>query len=154
MGAIGFSLGGAALALATPALRVDALVLESVFPTLDSTIRNRVGLFLPLFAGVMITRLFAVLMPPILGFRVSDVQPVIGIGRVTAPLLVISGTLDTRSRLDEAKTLFEAAPEPKSFWAVEGAGHVHPDEFDPGAYWARVLPFLVERLRGPVTARP
>ena len=43
----------------------------------------------------------------------------------------------------------ERAPEPKSLWSVEGAGHFDLEGYAPDAYRARVLPFLVERLRAP-----
>ncbi len=38
---------------------------------------------------------------------------------------------------------------PKSFWAVEGAGHVDLEAYAPDDYRQRVFPFLIARLQQP-----
>jgi hypothetical protein len=45
------------------------------------------------------------------------------IGRVRAPLLFMQGDRDEVIPYKLGRDLFAAAPEPKSFWTVEGAGH-------------------------------
>jgi fermentation-respiration switch protein FrsA (DUF1100 family) len=45
------------------------------------------------------------------------------IGRVRAPILVIHGDRDEVIPFDLGRKLFDAAPEPKSFWAVNGGHH-------------------------------
>jgi hypothetical protein len=45
------------------------------------------------------------------------------IGRVRAPLLFIHGDRDEVIHYGLGRDLFAAAPEPKSFWTVERAGH-------------------------------
>ena len=45
------------------------------------------------------------------------------IGRIHAPMLVIHGNRDEIIPLRLGQALFAAAPEPKSFWIVPGAGH-------------------------------
>ena len=62
-------------------------------------------------------------------------------------MLVASGTRDARTTIAEATALFEHAPQPKSFWAVEGAAHVDLEAFAPEEYRRRVLPFLVKYLQ-------
>jgi len=57
------------------------------------------------------------------------------------------GTHDDRTTMAETIAMFERAPEPKVLWAVEGAGHVDLEGYAPDAYRARVLPFMIERLR-------
>jgi hypothetical protein len=42
---------------------------------------------------------------------------------VRAPVLVIQGTHDEVIPVDLGRALFDAAREPKSYWAVDGAGH-------------------------------
>ena len=69
------------------------------------------------------------------------------IAAVTAPVLVASGTVDERTPLGEAQALFDAAPEPKLFWPVDGAAHVDLERYGPEAYWRHVLPFLDGYLR-------
>ena len=45
------------------------------------------------------------------------------IGRIHAPMLFIQGNRDEIIPLRLGQALFAAAPEPKSFWIVPGAGH-------------------------------
>jgi fermentation-respiration switch protein FrsA (DUF1100 family) len=45
------------------------------------------------------------------------------IGKVRARLLIIHGDRDEIIHYELGRDLFAAAPEPKSFWTVEGAGH-------------------------------
>jgi len=45
------------------------------------------------------------------------------IGKVDAPLFILHGTEDPVIRYELGRRVFEAAPEPKQFWTVEGAHH-------------------------------
>ncbi len=74
-------------------------------------------------------------------------RPIRGPMQHAAPVLVVSGTADDRTPLEEARALFERAPQPKRFWAVEGAGHIDLERHDPDRYWCNVLPFLARHLR-------
>jgi fermentation-respiration switch protein FrsA (DUF1100 family) len=87
--------------------------------------------------------MFETLLPPLLGLRVDDLRPI----DLIAPVLVASGTADIRTPLNEARDLFDRAPEPKLFWAVQGAGHVDLETYAPTEYRRIVLPFLVEYLQ-------
>lgn len=151
VGALGASLGGAAALLGPGPLPVDALVLESVYPDIDAALANRLRAGLGPLAGPVLASLlapaFTLLLPPVLGVRPDELRPIDRIGAATAPLLVASGTADDRTTLGEARSLFEHAPEPKQFWAVQGAAHVDLERHDPDAYWRVVLPFLARHLR-------
>lgn len=46
-----------------------------------------------------------------------------GIGKARCPVLVIHGSRDEVIDIELGKQVFEAAPEPKDFWLVRGAGH-------------------------------
>ena len=46
------------------------------------------------------------------------------IGRVSAPKMIIHGTADTIVPFWQGQALFAAAPEPKKFVPVPGAGHL------------------------------
>ena len=146
VGAVGASLGGAAALLGDKPLAVDALVIESVYPTIEaalaSRLRRALGPAEPLIAPV-----FTLMLPPVLGVRPDELRPADHIGAVAAPLLMLSGTGDDRPTLDEAMALFSRAPEPKAFWAVDGAGHEDLERHGPVLYWRRVLPFLAGHLR-------
>jgi fermentation-respiration switch protein FrsA (DUF1100 family) len=45
------------------------------------------------------------------------------IRRIRAPLLVMHGAQDDIVPIEFGRALFDSAPEPKTFWAVPGAGH-------------------------------
>jgi fermentation-respiration switch protein FrsA (DUF1100 family) len=151
VGAVGASLGGAAAVLATPPLQLDALVLESGYPDINSALTNRLRASLGPVLGTaftpLLTPMFETLLPPLLGLRMDDLRPIDLIAKVTAPVLLASGTADDRTPINEARDLFDRAPEPKLFWSVQGAGHVDLEAYAPADYRRVVLPFLVEHLR-------
>ena len=157
VGVIGTSLGGAAALLGPKPLAVDAMVLESVYPDIDAALSNRLRVNLGRFAGPLFTPLltpaFKLLLPPILGAVSSELRPIDHIAMTGTPILIASGTLDAYTPLREAKALFNRASEPKQFWAVAGATHVDLEGYDPGRYWAVVLPFLNRHLKRESPAR-
>jgi fermentation-respiration switch protein FrsA (DUF1100 family) len=63
------------------------------------------------------------------------------IGHVRAPLLFIQGNRDEIVPLQLGQKLFAAAPEPKSFWIVEGARHNDILEVAGPRYGARLRSF-------------
>lgn len=138
IGAIGTSLGGAALVLGAEPLPVDALVLDSVYPNTAAAVTNRLRLGLgplagPVFTPVL-TFLFQKLMPPLLDLQLDDLRPVDEVGKQQVPILIASGPEDNRTPLSEAQDLFAHAREPKQFWAANGAGHVDLEQYDPEQY--------------------
>ena len=151
VGVIGISLGGAASLLGTGLLPVDALVLESVYPDIDAALSNRLRAHLgPLIGAVftpVLTPLFKLLLPPILGVGPAQLRPIDRIAAVTAPVLIASGTVDAHTPLSEAEALFARAREPKQFWAVAGAGHVDLELHDPEGYRRTVLPFIMRNVQ-------
>ena len=99
IGVIGWSLGGASALLASP-LEIDALVLESVFPSLEEAIHNRVSQRLGVLNQILAPVLLAQL-EPLLGFDPSDVCPIARISQVGCPVLVASGDQDRHTTLSE-----------------------------------------------------
>ena len=101
----GRSLGaGVAVELAThePPL---ALILESSFSSIPALARHLYP-FLPI--------------GPLLRTKYDSLAK---IGSVEAPLLVLHGDRDEIVPLQAGRSLFEAAPEPKQFHVIQGAGH-------------------------------
>jgi len=68
------------------------------------------------------------------------------IGEVKVPLFIVHGGRDNVIPLDQARHVFHAANEPKSFVVVPRAGH--NDLFEQGA-WGRVRDFLVSLAPAP-----
>lgn len=151
IGVIGVSLGGAAAVLAPEPLAVQAIVLESVFPDIVAALSNRLRVGLgPIIGPVatpVLTPAFMHVMPPVLGVTPTQLRPIDAIAALRAPALIMSGTADPYTPIKEARALFDAAPQPKQFWAVPEAAHVDLEQFDPDAYWRIVMPFLNANLR-------
>lgn len=70
------------------------------------------------------------------------------IGRVHAPMLFIQGDRDEVIPLRLGQALYAAAPEPKSFWAVLGAGHNDIVQAGGAAYGQRLRAFY-QSIRSP-----
>jgi fermentation-respiration switch protein FrsA (DUF1100 family) len=145
VGAIGVSLGGAATLLGPTALPVDALVLESVYPTIDRAARNRLRTWLGPIGSLLAPALVRSLEPAV-GVRRKELRPIDRIGEVKVPLLMVAGTADRYTPLDESKALYARVAAPKEFWAVPGADHVDLYAFAPEAYRERISAFLERSL--------
>jgi fermentation-respiration switch protein FrsA (DUF1100 family) len=145
VGAIGVSLGGAALVLADRPLGLSAVVLESVYDTIGDAVDNRMSMtFGP--AGPWLSPLLVRQLPWRLHLTPDDLAPIRRIAALGAPLLMLHGDLDQHTTLPQARRLFDAAAEPKQLWVLAGAGHVDLCEYAPQEYRRRVGDFLAERL--------
>lgn len=140
VGVIGVSLGGASALLASP-MDIDALVIESVYPTIEKAIENRVraaiGPLAPIPAKILLIQL-----KPRLGVEPNQLRPIDGMAKVECPVFVLSGQEDTHTTADETIQMFELASSPRQHWLVPGAGHVDLMEFDPTEYRFRVGHFI------------
>jgi hypothetical protein len=120
------------LALTTPA---RALVLESPFESIPAMARTRLP-FLPL--------------GPFVRTRYDNMAR---IPRLRMPLLVLHGTRDGIIPFEQGKRLFDMAPSPKTFYAIEGAGHNDTYLVGGKAYWTALADFLTP-LAPPLAAAP
>jgi uncharacterized protein len=146
LGVIGLSMGGAAAALASPALDVDAMALEAVYPDIERATANRMERYLGAWA-----RGFALLLimqlPIRAGIEKAALRPIDRVGAIKAPKLFIAGAKDRHTKLDESLELFTAASEPKELWVVEEAAHVDVHQIAKEEYERRALDFFEKRLR-------
>jgi len=145
IGVIGLSLGGAAALLGPHPLTADALVLEAVFPDIDSALRNRLVFHVGRL-GRVLTPCYEALLPLVLGVRADELRPIDRIGDVASPLLMLAGTRDRYTTIAESRAMFARAPRPKQLFEVEGAGHADFARYAPEEYQRRVLSFLAEHL--------
>ena len=143
---IGTSLGGAAALLAEPPLDIDALIVESSYPTLQQAVEDRLVRRLGPFAKVLAPLLTCQLRPR-LGFGVDDLRPIDHVGILKMPKFFIAGADDLQTTAAESKALFATAAEPKEFWLIEGAAHVDMHTFNRPEYEKRVLAFLKPHLQ-------
>ncbi len=144
VGIIGSSLGGAATLLAIPPLKVDALVLEAVYPTIEIATRNRMENYLGSIGRVLAPLLLWQLHPS-LGVSPKQLHPVDHIANIDCPILIMSGQNDRSTRAEDTRMLFSFAQSPKQLWLVPKAGHVDLHKAAPKEYESHVLDFL-ERM--------
>ncbi|MCB1949178.1 alpha/beta hydrolase [Nitrosomonas sp.] len=146
IGAIGVSLGAAAIVLAKQNTRLSAVVLESLHPTIEEAVENRLRLFL----GEPGSLLLPLLLAQIAFFtdtQIDELSPIKRINNLSSPVLLISGTDDKHTTPPETERLFVAAREPKELWIVPGAGHFNMHEYAGKTYEREVLGFLSYYLR-------
>lgn len=139
---IGCSLGGAAAVLASP-LKIDALIIEAVYPTIEQAIENRVANTARLGAlSGLPSWLLLVQLNWRLGITADQLRPIDRIDDIGCPVFVISGSEDRHTTAAETEQLFEAANQPKQLWLVEGAAHIDLFGFTPELYEAKVVGFI------------
>ncbi|QDU89823.1 Alpha/beta hydrolase family protein [Pirellulimonas nuda] len=144
IGVVGRSLGGASALLASP-LGVDAMVVESVYPTVADAVYDRVGMRLGVGRYAVAPALLCQLGPR-LGVTPADLRPIDFVDDAGCPILIAAGDRDLHTPIDETRRLFEAARDPKQLVVFRGAGHVDLLEYDPQAYRDEILPFLQAKL--------
>lgn len=144
--AIGVSLGAAAIVLASHPLRLDAVVLESLHPTIEEAVENRLRLHLGEF-GPALSPLLLWQLSFRLGISPGELNPITRVGDLNAPLLLISGTDDRHTTVAETERLFEAARQPKEMWIVPGGGHFNMHAYAGKEYEYRILDFLESYMR-------
>lgn len=142
VGALGVSLGGAALALAGDRLGADAVVLESCYGTIEEATERRIAARVGSAAAEILTPLLLVQLRPRLGIGPEALRPVAHVGALGCPVLIASGTNDPYTPAEETRRLFSAAPSPKELWLLPGAVHEDLYRYQPNAYRRRVVGFL------------
>lgn len=143
--AIGQSMGGAAALLGDGPLAVDALVLESVYPTIEDAVANRLAMRFGT-AGRLAAPLLYLQVPMRAGVAREALRPVDAVRKLRVPVLVAGGSIDLQTPAAETRRLFDAAPEPKVLWLVEGAAHQDLHSYDPVQYQARLAAFIEAHL--------
>jgi fermentation-respiration switch protein FrsA (DUF1100 family) len=146
LGVIGVSLGAAAFVLAEGRPPVNAVILESMYPTIEQAVSDRLRLHLGP-AGPVLAPLLMMQIHARLGISAERLRPIDQVGSIGAPVLIVSGTHDRHTSIDEARAIFAAAQAPKTFWAVDGAAQVNLHTFAKAEYERRVATFLAANLR-------
>lgn len=145
--AIGVSLGAAAIVLAKYSLRLDAVVLESLHPTIEEAVENRLKLHLGEYGPVLLP-LVLVQLAFYLDVPIDELDPIARMGDLNAPLLLIAGSADKHTKVPETERLFAAARQPKEIWIVPGAGHFNMHSYAGREYEERISDFFDQHLRG------
>ncbi|WP_295628225.1 alpha/beta hydrolase [uncultured Nitrosomonas sp.] len=145
IGAIGTSLGAAAIVLAKQDLGLNAVILESLHPTIEEAVENRLKLHFGEF-GVLLLPLMLWQLSFYLDTSMDALSPIAQINNLNSPVLFISGTNDMHTTQSETERLFEAARIPKDLWIVTGARHFNMHTYAGREYELRVIAFLSKYL--------
>jgi fermentation-respiration switch protein FrsA (DUF1100 family) len=145
IGVIGVSLGAAAIVLANKPLGAQAVVLESMYPSIEEAVADRLKLHLGSW-GTLGAPLLLAQMKPRLGIGPERLRPIDRIAGIGAPVLLIHGARDQHTTLDEARRVFAAAADPKMFWELQGAAHVNLHRFARQEYERRVSEWFARYL--------
>ena len=141
LGAIGFSLGGAAVLLGDTAQNLDFLILEAVYPDIETAISNRLAMRLGKL-GALLTSLLTRQLHRRLGVDAKQLRPIEGMQALHCPVFVIGGSEDRRTTVTDSMRMLDAAKTSKSFWIVDGASHENFYAYSPAEYEKRVLGFI------------
>lgn len=146
IGAIGVSLGAAAIVLAKQNLRLDAVILESLHPTIEEAVDNRLKLHFGNYGSVLLPLMLSQLSF-YLDTSPDELNPIARINNLNSPVLFISGTRDAHTTQPETERLYAAARIPKALWIVPGAGHFNMHSYAGKEYEQRINTFLTQYLR-------
>lgn len=139
--AIGQSLGGASALLGKGPINADALVLESVYPTIEEAVEDRLETRFGKL-GRLAAPLLYEQIPMRINASLDELHPINAIKKVTVPVLIIGGTSDQSTKLDETQRMFDSATSEKELWLVDGAAHEDMFAFAPNAYKEKITDFL------------
>jgi pimeloyl-ACP methyl ester carboxylesterase len=147
IGVIGVSLGAASLVLCRDCPKVDAAVLESMYPSIAEAVEDRLRIRLGAL-GAPLSRLLLWQLPLRLDIQPAQLRPIARIGSLGMPLLIAAGSADRHTTLAETERLYAAAAAPKSLWVVDGAAHVDLHGYATAEYESRVGAFLERYVAG------
>ncbi|MBU2709212.1 alpha/beta hydrolase [Zooshikella marina] len=143
--AIGQSLGGASALLGNGPINVDAFILESVYPTIEEAVENRIEIRLGK-VGRLLAPLLYWQIPLRIDSTLSELRPIDVLPNVKVPVFIISGTNDKHTKPEEAKRMYEVVRVKKQLWLVDGASHEDIFAFDTVNYKNKVLSFIKDSL--------
>jgi len=141
VGAFGFSLGGAVALMEAKQSKINAIVSDSSYSSLEKMLKEVYGIFgIFKFPFVMSTK---ILSKVFLGIDLSEVSPENSIKELDAPIMIIHGSDDDQISVDNAYRLKNANPEAE-LWITQGTNHNDPRKKD---YENRVLKFFKDNLK-------
>jgi fermentation-respiration switch protein FrsA (DUF1100 family) len=123
------------------------VILEAVYSSIEEAVSNRISIRLGPF-GHYLAPLFTWQIEPRLDVRLEDLSPLSEIGQLTAPVLIVGGTEDMHTRVEETQRMYDAARSPKQIWHIEGAPHQNFHQYAGEEYEKRVLSFVRRYLEG------
>jgi pimeloyl-ACP methyl ester carboxylesterase len=150
VGVIGVSLGGAAALLGDDGpLPVEAMVLHAVYPDLRKAIANRIAQVAGSPVAIVGEPLLSYQSWPRYGIPPERIAPIEGLKRYRGSILIVAGSKDLSTTLEDSRRLYAAAPGAKALWVVDGADHVATSKLWTDDYRARVGSLFARTLGNP-----
>jgi fermentation-respiration switch protein FrsA (DUF1100 family) len=122
-----------------------ALVLESVYPTIEEAVRNRLESKVGKVFGVMAPLLY-LQIPLRVGIPIEQLRPIDALKSVKVPVYVIGGSLDRSTTPMETQRMYDSIMSNKRLWIVEGAAHQDIYAFSRNIYEQKIREFIAENL--------
>lgn len=101
----------------------------------------------PEFVFPSLAGLLDLLVPYAIGAFPTSLDNTLNMPHVSAPLLMLHGTMDPLTGIEGAEQLFSSAPNALKFVTFEGLGHVQAVFRDPKRYEEEVISFLLEQVQ-------
>jgi uncharacterized protein len=146
IGVLGVSLGAAAILLSDVQPMAAAVVLESLYPTFEEAVANRMRMHFGA-VGAWFSPLLLAQLAPRLGVTAAELRPIERASLLRSPVLFVHGTEDRHTTIQEVQRIIRNVPAPKEFYFLSGAAHVDLHGFGGKAYERRVGGFFVRHLR-------
>lgn len=134
-------MGGAAALLGEGPVAADGIVLESVYPTIEDAVANRLAMRFGVLGRIAAPMLY-LQVPLKAGIARDALRPVDAVRKLRVPVLVVGGTRDLQTPPEETRRLFDSAVGSKDLWLVDGAAHQDLYAYDPVQYKRRVVAFF------------
>ena len=122
VGVIGVSLGAASVVLAKPDPAPSAVVLESMYPTIEEAVSNRLRIYRGDYAANL-APLLVEQLPLRLGIALAQLVPIEQTGARHCPILIIAGSADRHTGRN-AGVFSRQRRQPRRCGSVDGAAHV------------------------------
>lgn len=147
LGAIGFSLGGAASVLGDKGpLDVDALVMMSVYPDIRTAIFNRIEAAAGTLPATAIEPMLSYQSIPRYGVAPDKLSPLEALNKVRVPVMLVGGELDAYTPPAETEAMYRAAPPGSEWWILGGLGHDDVVRATDPAFRQKLKAYLVRSL--------
>ncbi len=143
----GFSLGGAAALLGTAAQRTDALILDAVYPDIESAVDVRVARALGPPGRWIVTPVLMKMLEWRTGIDRSRMRPVDAAAKITAPTLFLAGGADDRAPESGMRAMQSHMRGASAFIVVPGADHGANAATLGPEFNRRILGFLAQNLK-------
>ena len=142
---LGVSQGGAALLLSSSLSQFKMLILESVYPDIETAVSNRLNSRIP-FSGLL-SPLLTMQLKIRLGKSASWFSPIRAAKNIRQPTLLLSGALDKHTTPDDTRAIYESLAGPKKMILIEEVGHDDLELFDSSVYWEHVEKFIASHAK-------